>query len=94
VRRPTNVVPFDFTVKNNISIDRKGTYYFEIYKIYFAVSQKVRNFAVAFESESCKQEKHCEYPIFEKSPNQRGRIEHYLLSLECVCYIQMAYLQA
>lgn len=46
MRRPTNVVPFDFPVKNIISIDRKGTYYFDIYKIYFAVSQNVCNFAV------------------------------------------------
>ena len=37
-------------------------------KINFAGWEKCRTFAVAFESESCKQEKHCKCPYTEISP--------------------------
>ncbi|MBR1834492.1 MAG: hypothetical protein IJ785_03170 [Bacteroidales bacterium] len=46
------------------------------------ISKKMRIFAIAFErQESSKQEKHCENPFFENSPNYSRRKRAFMLSL-------------
>ena len=63
-------------------------------KIIFASWIIIRTFALAFESESCKQEKHCDIVLafeFAKFKKEDGA---FMLSLDCVCYIPVAYLQA
>lgn len=46
------------------------------------MSRKVCIFAVAFESESCKQEKHCDTVPDLKSAKLQQEDEHYMLSLD------------
>lgn len=72
----------------------KSTYFCETGKIFFAGWNIIRTFALAFESESCKQEKHCNIVLLSKSAKFQEEGSSILLSLDCVCYIPIAYLQA
>ena len=62
---------------------------------YLVSLNNICTFAFAFESESSKQEKHCDIVLtYRISPKFKQEDGAFVLSLECVCYIPVAYLQA
>ena len=63
-------------------------------KLYFSISGNVCIFAPTFESESCKQEKHCNTVLIYKFAKFKAGGRALMLSLVCVCYITSAYRQA
>ena len=61
---------------------------------YLVSSNNIRTFAFAFESERSKQEKHYNIVLSLKSAKFLLGGRAFVLSLDCVCYIPVAYLQA